>query len=151
MPQYFSFNPTQPNAWMDRTHVHLWPGSSPKPYARQSSMCYLYLWDASLNRTLVLPQVIFGLQFTSVELLIRPPIGERGVLSWACVCLCVCLSAIISSELQVRSSPYFYACYGLITIAIRARFDYDSSTIQHPTRSYVLSSSNEHVNSFPLL
>ena len=41
--------------------------------------------------------------------------------------------------------------YGPITIAIRARFDYDSSTIQHPTRSYVLSSNNEHVNSFPLL
>ena len=40
---------------------------------------------------------------------------------------------------------------GPITIAIRARFDYDSSTIQHPTRSYVLSSNNEHVNSFPLL
>jgi len=23
MPQYFSFNPTQPNPWMDPTHVHL--------------------------------------------------------------------------------------------------------------------------------
>ena len=34
---------------------------------------------------------------------------------------------------------------------IRLRFDYDSSAIQHPTRSYVLSSNNEHVNSFPLL
>ena len=41
--------------------------------------------------------------------------------------------------------------YGPITIAIRARFDYDSSTIQHPTRSYVLSSNNEHVNSFAML
>jgi len=38
-----------------------------------------------------------------------------------------------------------------ITIAIRARFEYDSSAIQHPTRSYVLSSNNEHVNSFALL
>ena len=36
--------------------------------------------------------------------------------------------------------------YGPITIAIRARFEYDSSAIQHPTRSYVLSSNNEHVN-----
>ena len=34
---------------------------------------------------------------------------------------------------------------------IRLRFDYDSSAIQHPTRSYVLSSNNEHVNSLPLL
>ena len=34
---------------------------------------------------------------------------------------------------------------------IRLRFDYDSSAIQHPTRSYALSSNNEHVNSFPLL
>jgi len=41
--------------------------------------------------------------------------------------------------------------YGPIIIAIRARFEYDSSTIQHPTRSYVLSSNNEHVNSFALL
>ena len=41
--------------------------------------------------------------------------------------------------------------YGPITIAIRARFEYDSSAIQHPTRSYVLSSNNEHVNSFALL
>ena len=59
--------------------------------------------------------------------------------------------------------------YGPITIAIRARFEYDSTTIrlrfgyntlrdaydsssiQHPTRSYVLSSNNEHVNSFAML
>ena len=40
---------------------------------------------------------------------------------------------------------------GPITIAIRAQFEYDSSAIQHPTRSYVLSSKNEHVNSFALL
>jgi len=58
---------------------------------------------------------------------------------------------------------------GPITIAIRARFEYDSTTIQlrfgyntlrdaydssaiqHPTRSYVLSSNNEHVNSFAML
>ena len=47
---------------------------------------------------------------------------------------------------------------GPITIAIRARFGYntlrdayDSSAIQHPTRSYVLSSNNERVNSFALL
>ena len=31
------------------------------------------------------------------------------------------------------------------------RFERDSSTMQHPTRSYVLSSTNEHVNSFALL
>jgi len=29
----------------------------------------------------------------------------------ACVCVCVCLSGIISSELHVRFSPYFSACY----------------------------------------
>ena len=45
------------------------------------------------------------------------------------------------------------SAYGPITIAIRARFEYDSSAIglQHPTMSYVLSSNNEHVNSFALL
>ena len=34
---------------------------------------------------------------------------------------------------------------------LQLRFEHDSSTIQHPTRSYVLSSNNEHVNSFALL
>ena len=43
------------------------------------------------------------------------------------------------------------AYYNCDTSTIRVRFDYDSSAIQHPTRSYVLSSNNEHVNSFPLL
>ena len=31
------------------------------------------------------------------------------------------------------------------------RFECDSSTLQHRTRSYVLSSNNEHVNSFAML
>ena len=56
--------------------------------------------------------------------------------------------SLSSSRLRVLRPT---STYGPITIAIRARFDYDSSTIQHPTRSYVLSSNNEHVNSFPLL
>ena len=34
---------------------------------------------------------------------------------------------------------------------LQLRFERDSSTIQHLTRSYVLSSNNEHVNSFALL
>ena len=44
-----------------------------------------------------------------------PPTGERSIVMrvsvCVCVCVCVCLSAIISSELHVRSSPYFCACY----------------------------------------
>ena len=44
-----------------------------------------------------------------------------------------------------------WAYYNCDTSTIRVRFDYNSSAIQHPTRSYVLSSNNEHVNSFPLL
>jgi len=69
----------------------------------------------------------------------------------------------------VRWCMLLYFCYGPNTSAIRARFEYDSSTIrlrdatrcvrferdsstiQHPTRSYVLSSNNEHVSSFALL
>ena len=51
-------------------------------------------------------------------------------------------SAGTSSSTSYRNGP--------ITIAIRARFEYDSTAI-HPTRSYVLSSNNEHVNSFALL
>jgi len=34
---------------------------------------------------------------------------------------------------------------------LSAYYNCDSNTIQHPTRSYVLSSNNEHVNSFALL
>jgi len=63
------------------------------------------------------------------------------------------------STAMVRSNPAVFCIttyrvrqsYGPITIAIRARFEYDSSAIQHPTSSYVLSSNNEHVNSFALL
>ena len=51
----------------------------------------------------------------------------------------------------IRRPAARYRANGPITIAIRARFEYDSSTIRHPTRSYVLSSNNEHVNSFALL
>jgi len=71
--------------------------------------------------------------------------------------------------LRYRTVMQQVAPNGPITIAIRARFEYDSSTIrlqhatrcvrferdlstiQHPTRSYVLSCNNEHVNSFALL
>jgi len=41
--------------------------------------------------------------------------------------------------------------YNCDSSTIRLRDAYNSSTIQHPTRSYVLSSNNEHVNSFALL
>ena len=50
-----------------------------------------------------------------------------------------------------RTMSPLWAYYNCDTSTIRVRFDYDSSAIQHPTRSYVLSSNNEHVNSFPLL
>jgi len=46
-----------------------------------------------------------------------PPIGERSIVInlsvclCVCVCVCVCQSAITSSELHVRSSPIFCACY----------------------------------------
>jgi len=46
-----------------------------------------------------------------------PPIGERSIVISVCVCVCVCvclpvrLSAIISSQLHVRSSPNVCACY----------------------------------------
>ena len=49
------------------------------------------------------------------------------------------------------SRVVLWAYYNCDTSTIRVRFDYDSTTIQHPTRSYVLSSNNEHVNSFAML
>ena len=51
----------------------------------------------------------------------------------------------------IRRPAARYRANGPITIAVRAGFEYDSSTIRHPTRSYVRSSNNEHVNSFALL
>ena len=45
----------------------------------------------------------------------------------------------------------FWAYCNCDTSTIRVRFEYDSSAIQHPTRSYVLSSNNEHANYFALL
>ena len=61
------------------------------------------------------------IQFTRFGLIrpTPPPIKERSIAMsvsvclsvQVCLCLCVCLSAIISSELHVRSSPCFYACY----------------------------------------
>jgi len=79
-------------------------------------------------------------------------------------------TSIVHSKLPTRRHIRYEMLFnGPITIAIRARFEYDSTTIrlqhatrcvrfnydssaiQHPTRSYVLSSNNEHVNSFPLL
>jgi len=39
---------------------------------------------------------------------------------------------------------------GILMGLLQLRYEHDSSAIQHPTR-YVLSSNNEHVNSFALL
>jgi len=88
-------------------------------------------------------------------------IGSYRIVSYHIVSYCR-----VSIE---RASFFHFSLNGPITIAIRARFEYDSttirlrfgdntlrdaydsSTIQHSTRSYVLSSNNEHVNSFAML
>ena len=48
-----------------------------------------------------------------VSLVTPPSIGQRSIVTSVSVCLSVCvrLSAVISSELHVRSSPNFCACY----------------------------------------
>jgi len=56
-----------------------------------------------------------------------------------------------TTKQRTRVAHTLWAYYNCDTSTIRVRFDYDSSAIQHPTRSYVLSRNNEHVNSFPLL
>ena len=48
---------------------------------------------------------------------------------------------------EIRQSCDWKSSTGLLW----AYYNCDSSTIQHPTRSYVLSSNNEHVNSFASL
>ena len=55
-----------------------------------------------------------------------------------------------TSTIRVRFE-YDSSTIRLQHATICVRFEYDSSAIQHPTRSYVLSSNNEHVNSFALL
>jgi len=62
-----------------------------------------------------------------------------------------CSNVLAWRSLLVTETSRLWAYYNCDTSTIRLRFDYDSSAIQHPTRSYVLSSNNEHVNCFPLL
>jgi len=55
------------------------------------------------------PQLVLTVQLYTV--ITPPPTGERSIVLSVSVCLSVRLSAIISSELHVRSSPIFYARY----------------------------------------
>jgi len=54
-----------------------------------------------------------------------PPIGKRSILMSVSVCLCVCLSAIISSELHVRSlqKKFVHVTYGRILVLFWRRSD----------------------------
>ena len=65
--------------------------------------------------------------------------------------LVILITTITNRHFKHSGRSLLWAYYNCDTSTIRVRFDYDSSAIQHPTRSYVLSSNNEHVNSFPLL
>ena len=64
---------------------------------------------------------------------------------------CRVLETSIQSWTGVRLMGLLQLRFEHDSSTIRVRFERDSSTIQHPTRSYVLSSNNEHVNSFALL
>ena len=72
------------------------------------------LKDASKSPTPILISIrwrglLGSIVFLERSTLITPPAigGFVGVLWWACLCVCVCLSTIISSELHVRSWPIF--------------------------------------------
>ena len=54
-----------------------------------------------------------------------PPTEERSIVMSVSVCLCVCLSAILSSELHVRSPPNFFmhATYGRGSVLLWLRSD----------------------------
>ena len=54
-------------------------------------------------------------------------------------------------DVSLVSSRSGNASYGPTTIAIRVRFEHDTTSYEEPTISYALSSNNEHVNSFALL
>ena len=59
----------------------------------------------------------------------------------------ICQSVFLAHAKALENGTAKYpirrvVCNGPITIAIRVRLERDSSTIQHPTRSYVLSSNN---------
>ena len=62
--------------------------------------------DVTFRRRKQRPFYFFKRSFTT-----PPPIGERNIVMSVSVCACVCLSASISTELHVRSSPIFCACY----------------------------------------
>ena len=52
---------------------------------------------------------------------------------------------------QLKTPAVLKVTAAVLMRLLQLRFERDSSTIQHPTRSYGLSSNNEHVNSFALL
>ena len=62
-----------------------------------------------------------------IEIITPPPIGERSIVTSVSVCLstCVCLSAIISSELHYRSSPNFFVLVTHVSgsVPLRRRSD----------------------------
>ena len=64
-----------------------------------------------------------------IEVITPRPIGERSIVTSVSVCLsvyvCVCLSAIISSELHDRSSPNFFVLVTYVSgsVLIRRRSD----------------------------
>jgi len=62
-----------------------------------------------------------------------------------------CYRYRLSSRKVDAQSMIKWTVVGQLMGLLQLRYEHDSSTIQHPTRSYVLSSNNEHVNSFPLL
>ena len=63
-------------------------------------------------------------------LVISPPIGERSIVMSVSVCVCVFfLSAIVSPELHVRSSPIFVlVTYGRGSVLLRRRRDHTLCT-----------------------
>ena len=75
------------------------------------------LYSGSLRLTVYLLAVVYMLSAFALIIFslicingvddTTPPIGEQSIVMTVSVCLCVCLSTIISSELHVRPSPNF--------------------------------------------
>jgi len=151
------------------------PAASPAAATSVNRSVANGMLQRSLTRRQTLFAIICSSAFTDKTRraeLVAPRLHDLAGLLKGSLHVRVCIAPIYSTARQIRvvhgsrhtkwtggqlwDKPRYIrtrlvSSYGPITIAIRARFEYDSSAIQHPTRSYVLSSNNEHVNSFALL
>jgi len=85
------------------------------PHQQQQHRISLYRLFVNSSTLSAAEKSGYKVYCTDEDIITPPLIGEHSIVMSMSVCLyecvCVCLSAIISSELHVRFSPIFCECY----------------------------------------